>query len=96
MASKKKSNAQKVAAIATVGLPQPIQKLATSKLGSLILIAAGIVLVATGAITVSWQGGKPSVTVNQERADELKREVRATAVMAAERIEAERAKIGPR
>jgi hypothetical protein len=96
VASKKKSNAQKVAAIATIGMPQPIQKLATSKFGSMILIAVGAALVATGAISVSWQGGKPSVTVNQERADELKREVRATAVMAAERIEAERAKIGPR
>jgi hypothetical protein len=96
VASKKKSNAQRVAAIATVGMPQPIQKLATSKLGSLILIAAGIGLVATGAISISWQGGTPHVTVNQERADELKREVRATAVIAAERIEAERSKIGPR
>ncbi len=96
MASKKKSNAQKVAAIATLGMPQPVQALASSKLGSMLLIAAGIVLVATGAITVSWQGGKPSVTVNQERASELKREVRAAAVMAAEQIEAERAKVGPR
>lgn len=96
MASKKKTNAQKVAAIATVGMPQPVQMLATSKFGSLLLIAAGIALVATGAITISWQGGKPSVTVNQERANELKREVRAAAVMAADQIEAERAKIGPR
>lgn len=97
MASKKKkSNAQKVAAIATVGMPAPVQKLASSKLGSMLLIAGGIAAVATGAITISWQGGKPSVTVNEARAEEIKQRVQSEARMAVERIAEERIQGGIR
>lgn len=93
MASKKKKKtstiqaaAQTAAALATVGMPAPVQKLASSKLGSIALIIGGLVLVATGAITISFQGGTPSVTVNEARAQELKREVETRARMAAERV----------
>ena len=38
---KKKSTIQKAAAIATMGMPAPVQRLATSKLGSMLLIVGG-------------------------------------------------------
>lgn len=89
MASKKKkttSTIQTAAALATMGMPAPVQKLASSKLGSIAMIIGGLVLVATGAITISFQGGMPSVKVNEARAQELKQEVQARARIAAERV----------
>lgn len=96
MASKKKTKVQTAAAIATAGLPAPVQKIATSKAGSMLLVVGAIVLVATGAITVSWKGGKPSVTVNEARAEQLKEEVRERARDVVERIAEERGQAGIR
>lgn len=91
MASKKKkSNVQKMAALATAGLPAPVQKVASTKLGSMLLIVGAVIAVATGAITVSFKGGMPSVTVNEARAEELKQRVQAEARIAVERIAEER------
>lgn len=90
MAGKKKksktSTLQTAAALATMGMPAPVQKVASSKLGSLAMIIGGLVLVATGAITISFQGGMPSIKVNEARAEELRQEVQARARMAAERV----------
>lgn len=93
MASKKKSKkstVQMVAAVATAGLPAPVQKVASTKFGSLLLVAAAAIAAATGAISVSWQGGRPSVTVNEARAEQLEQEVQARARMAVRRIAEER------
>ena len=91
MASKKKkSNVQKMAALATAGLPAPVQKVASTKIGSMLLIVGAVIAVATGAITVSFKGGMPSVTVNEARAEELKQRVQAEARIAVERLAEER------
>lgn len=91
MAHKKKtSTIQKAAALATIGLPSPVQKIASSKAGSFLLIVGGAALLATGAISISWQNGRPAVTVNKERATELEQEVKARAEVVAERIVEER------
>lgn len=86
----KKSTIQKAAALATMGMPAPIQRLAMSKLGSFLLIVGGAALLATGVITVSWTNGKPTVTVNKDRAQELERTVEGRAQVVAERIVEER------
>lgn len=88
MASKKskKSTIQTAAALATMGMPAPVQQIASSKLGSLAMIIGGLILVATGAITISWQGGMPSVKVNEARAEQLKQEVQQRARVAADRV----------
>lgn len=99
MASKKKSKkstVQMVAAVATASMPAPVQKVASSKLGSLLLVAAAAVAAATGAITVSWKGGMPSVTVNEAKAEELKQRVRAEARTIVERVAEERSQAGVR
>lgn len=100
MASRKKKSKQNtvqmVAGVATMGMPAPLQKVASSKLGSLLLLAGAVVAIATGAITVSWNGGMPSVTVNEARAEELKQRVQAEARSAVERLAEERMRGGVR
>ena len=94
MASKKKKSKQNavqmVAGVATMGMPAPVQKVASSKIGSLMLLAAAVVAAATGAITISFKGGMPSVTVNEARAQELKQQVETQARMAVGRLAEER------
>ncbi len=94
MASRKKKSKQNavqmVAGVATMGMPAPVQKVASSKLGSLLLLAAAVVALATGAITISFNGGLPSVTVNQARTQEIRQQVETQARMAVGRIAEER------
>jgi hypothetical protein len=94
---KSKQNAvQMVAGVATMGMPAPVQKVASSKIGSLLFLAAAVVAIATGAITISFQGGLPSVTVNEARAQQLKQQVETQARMAVGRIAEESRPVGVR
>lgn len=91
MAGKKKSSkslsyTQRIAQVATVGMPAPVQQVAMSKIGSRILLLLIPILIATGVITVSFSGGIPSVTFNRDRAQAVGRELGADAIRAAERV----------
>jgi hypothetical protein len=54
------------------------------------------VAIATGAITISFQGGLPSVTVNEARAQQLRQQVETQARMAVGRIAEESRPVGVR
>jgi hypothetical protein len=82
----KSSMSQQIAGIATMGLPAPVQKVASSKWGSKLLLLLVPVLVASGIITISFSGGMPTVNVNQDRAAAVGRDLRDEAVKAAERV----------
>jgi len=87
MAGKKKTSyTQRIAQLATVGMPAPVQKVATSKLGSRIFLLVIPILIATGVISVSFSGGIPTVTFNRDRAQAVGRELEADALRAADRI----------
>jgi len=91
MAGRKKSArgktyTQRLAQVATIGMPTPVQQVATSRLGSRLLLILVPILIATGMITVSFSGGLPSVTFNRDRAEAVGREVGTEAMRAAERI----------
>jgi len=91
MAGRKKSSrgktyTQRLAQVATIGMPSPVQQVATSRLGSRLLLILVPILIATGMITVSFSGGLPSVTFNRDRAEAVGREVGTEAMRAAERI----------
>lgn len=95
MATKKKSSkgsksktsmSQQIVGIATMGMPAPVQKVASSKWGSKILLLLVPILVASGIITISFTGGMPTVNVNHERAAAVGRDLRNEAMKAAEQI----------
>jgi len=91
MAAKRKSKAktsvsQQIAGMATMGLPAPVQKVASSKWGSRLLLVLVPFLVASGIITISFSGGLPTVNVNQDRAAAVGRDLRDEAFKAAERV----------
>ena len=84
--SKKKTYAQQVAGIATMGMPSPVQKVASSKWGARLLLMLVPILLATGVITITFSGGIPSVSVNKERAAAVGQELKQDAMRAAEKI----------
>lgn len=88
--SKKKSSrttySQQIAGLATMGLPTPVQKVATSRWGSKLLLILVPILIATGVITVSFSGGLPSISVNKERAAAVGEKVTQEAMRAAETL----------
>jgi hypothetical protein len=84
--STKKTYSQQIAGLATVGLPSPVQKVATSRLGSKLLLILVPILIASGIITVSFTGGFPSVNFNRERAAAVGRDLSTEAYKAAERV----------
>jgi len=88
MASRKKktSYTQQLAGVATMGLPAPVQKVATSKLGSKILLILIPVLIASGVITITFSGGMPTINVNKDRAAAVGRDLQTEAFKAAQKV----------
>jgi hypothetical protein len=88
--SRKKSSrttyTQQIAGLATMGMPAPVQKVATSKWGSKLLLLLVPILIATGVITVSFNGGLPSISFNKDRAAAVGQQVTDQAIKAAEAI----------
>ena len=84
--SKGKSYTQRLAQVATMGMPAPVQQVATSRLGSKLLLILVPILIATGVITVSFSGGLPAVSFHPDPAEALGRELSTEAMRAAERI----------
>lgn len=84
--SSKTSMTQQIAGMATMGMPAPVQKVASSKWGSKILLIAVPVLIASGIITISFTGGIPTVNVNHDRAAAVGRDLSTEAYKAAERV----------
>lgn len=80
------SYTQRIAQMATIGMPAPVQKVATSKLGSRLFLLLIPILIATGVISVSFSGGLPTITFNRERAQAVGRELGADALRAADRV----------
>jgi hypothetical protein len=83
---RKSSYTQKVVGLATVGMPAPVQKVATSRWGARLLIVVVPVLIATGVLTISWTGLLPSISVNGQRAAVVGEQVKTEAIKAAERV----------
>ena len=73
--SRRKSLSQKVVGVATTGMPSPVRKMLGTRVFALLIILAIPVLIASGIVTVQWKDGRPDVSINRERAAEVKQEV---------------------
>jgi len=71
---KKTTTSQKIAAFATMSLPAPIQRAASTRIGSRILLILVPILIATGLVTVTWDGWWPRFSLDRKRAVEINQE----------------------
>jgi endonuclease/exonuclease/phosphatase family metal-dependent hydrolase len=75
--SRKKSAFQSLIYVATAGLPLPLRELLRSRLGTpLLLMLAGGGLLGSGILTLQWSDGRPSVSIDAQRAAEVRQTVR--------------------
>ena len=86
MARSKQTFAQQLLGIVTYGMPAPVRQVVTSRWVSTLIIIVVPALVLTGIVTISWTGGRPSFTVNKQRAEQVEREVEQQATRAAQEL----------
>ena len=86
MANSKQPFAQQLLGIVTYGMPAPVRQVVTSRWVSMLIIIVVPALVLTGIVTISWTGGRPSFTVNKQRAEQVEREVEQQATRAAQEL----------
>jgi hypothetical protein len=60
--------------------PPPVRKIASTSLGSKLLLIAMVALLAKGVLSIEWQDGMPKLNVDREKAAELKQKIAADLV----------------
>lgn len=84
--SAKKSVTQQAIGLATIGMPAPVQRVATSRWGSRLLILLVPFLLATGVLTIRWVNGMPTFSFNADRAAQVGQQVELEARRAAAQL----------
>lgn len=69
---RKRSSTQRIAGLVALGLPAPMQRVADSRLGSLMMLIFIPAMIISGVLTVDWKNGTPSLNLNRNKAQELK------------------------
>ncbi len=75
MARKRKRRAtlaQSIIGVATVGMPAPVRSALSNPLVSTLVMIAAPILLVTGVVTVQWDSGLPQISIDQQRASEIK------------------------
>ena len=70
--SRRKSLSQRVVGVATSGMPRPVRRLLGTRIVALLIILSIPVLLATGIVTVQWKEGRPKLSMDRQRAAEVK------------------------
>jgi hypothetical protein len=84
--SKRKTVAQQVVDTAGVALPAPVRSVVGTRWGARIVVVGVLALLGTGVATVDWDGWRPRLKFDQERLQEVRKEVRDEVQVVAERL----------
>jgi hypothetical protein len=88
--SKSKTVAQQVVGTAAMGMPSPVKGVVATRWGARItLVVVGLAL-ATGVLTVKWDGYVPHFQLDKQRAKEVSAEVRDKVEDVAHKVEGEK------
>ena len=79
---RKPTLSQNLVTVATAGMPPPVRSVLGSRLGSLLIMIALPILVITGVVSIQWNSGVPKISIDRERA----KEVRTQAVDSLEKL----------
>ena len=69
----RRTTSQRAAGLIAMALPAPIQRVANTRFGSILLLVAVPAMIVFGLLNVTWQDGFPSFSLNRNRAAELHR-----------------------
>jgi hypothetical protein len=72
--SRKSTLAQQVVDVAAtgVGAPKPVKRWLTTRWGARLAFVGAVALFVSGVVTVQWSGYSPHLSVNRQRAKEVK------------------------
>ena len=84
----KKTVTQQAIGLATIGLPAPVQQVATSRWGSRLLLILVPILLATGVLSIRWVNGMPTFSFDADRAAQVRQQVELEARRAAAQLTA--------
>lgn len=86
MTHHKQTLSQKIIGLVTYGLPGPVRQVLTSRWISLLIVVVVPVLIATGVVSLSWNGDRPGFSVNERRAEQVEREAEQEAIRTAQEL----------
>lgn len=69
---KRKSSTQRIASLVALGLPAPVQRVADTKLGSLLMLIFIPAMIISGVLTVDWENGHPKINIDRLKAKAIK------------------------
>ena len=75
MARKRKPKptiSQALIGVATTGMPQPVRSVLGNRLVSTLVMIAAPILLVTGVVSIQWDGAVPTISVDQQRAQQIK------------------------
>lgn len=70
---------QRIARVATVGMPYPVRAAFGTRLGSFLLVLGGPLLLVTGILTIEWDSRGPRFRFHRDRAAAIRQEAIETA-----------------
>lgn len=70
--SKKTTLSQKAVSVGTIGMPKPVRKILTGRIIAFLIVLAIPILFATGLVSVTWKNGFPKLSINHQKAGEIK------------------------
>jgi hypothetical protein len=72
--SRRKTHTQRLIDLTLSGAPRPVRRIASSRIGTRLILAALAGLLAKGVFSIEWKDGVPQLRVNQQAAKEAKQE----------------------
>lgn len=69
---RRRSSSQRIAGLVALGLPAPMQRVADTRLGSLMMLIFIPAMIISGVLTIDWKNGTPSINIDRAKAKELK------------------------
>ncbi|MCC7337606.1 MAG: hypothetical protein IT422_21140 [Pirellulaceae bacterium] len=72
----RRSTSRNAASLLALALPAPLQRLAGSQVGPLLVFFGVPAMLVVGLLQIDWQNGTPHLTVNAEKAGELRNVVK--------------------
>ncbi len=68
----RRSASQTAASLLALALPAPVQRVADTRLGPLLMLVGVPTAIVAGIINIDWSGGTPSLSIDQQRAAEIR------------------------
>lgn len=69
----RRTTSQRAAGLIALALPAPVQRIADTRFGSLVMLVGVPTMIVFGLLNVKWQDGFPILSLNRDRAAELRR-----------------------